>query len=173
MSNAMYSTPIYQDYPDIRAYALGYVIVLETDDDALLVKIYEHLTPEAPYHVLIQASLGEQGLMDVKKVLQQYLSQAKAGIHIVVAGSEAFLWQIQQTMASQGCLRDEYSLIVAGEAQRLVYCVHCGHQQLSAVSDFCHCESCGVHLLIRTHFSQRLGAYMGVCANAQQPMGVQ
>ena len=58
MSNAMYSTPIYQDYAAIRAHASGYVIVLETGDDTVLAQIYAHLRPEAPYQVLIQTSSG-------------------------------------------------------------------------------------------------------------------
>lgn len=171
MSDAMYSTPIYQDYASIRKHASSYVIVLEQDDDAVLQQIYAQFSPDASYSILIASSTDLQGWEQVKNALSQYLAQVKAGVHTVVVGSEAFIWQIQQTLTAQGCMHDEYSLIRSASKQKAVYCVHCSHQQMTQATEFCHCEACGVYLLIRSHFSERLGAYMGVCANAHQPMG--
>jgi hypothetical protein len=33
----------------------------------------------------------------------------------------------------------------------------------------CSCRHCGVKLFVREHFSQRLGAYMGVCLDPDRP----
>ncbi|MCK8639500.1 hypothetical protein M1L59_02015 [Acinetobacter schindleri] len=173
MSNTMYSTPTYQDYRDIRLSSSSYLIVLELEDDAVLEQICSHLGEATPYRLLIQPSVDDYGLEAVLHALTQYLSQAKAGVHSIVVGSENFIWKIQHSLNQLGGLPEEFTLILHtdGQLNKQVYCVHCGHQQITQEKEYCTCEQCKVHLMIRTHFSQRLGAYMGVCANAHQPLG--
>lgn len=173
MSNTMHSTPTYQDYRDIRIFASSYLIVLEREDDVVLEQIRGHLGEATPYQLLIQLSADEYGLEAVLYALTQYLSQAKAGVHSIVVGNETFIWKIQRSLTQLGCLKEEFTQILHadGQPKKQVYCVHCGHQQITQEKEYCTCEQCKVLLMIRTHFSQRLGAYMGVCANAHQPMG--
>jgi hypothetical protein len=47
--------------------------------------------------------------------------------------------------------------------------VHCGLSQPGTTHDSLHCSGCRVLLEVREHFSRRLGAYIGVCANPDQP----
>ncbi|MOA57558.1 hypothetical protein D3C78_1817610 [compost metagenome] len=52
---------------------------------------------------------------------------------------------------------------------RRVFCVHCANCQPAGAAAHLTCAHCGVVLEVRRHFSQRLGAYLGVCADADQP----
>ena len=171
MSNAMQSTPVYQEYAHIPVVASSHIVVLEHEDDAVLENIHLQLGAERPYQLLIQPHADQHSLDVIQQALGQYLTQAKAGIHTVVVGSERFIWQMQQVLVQHGFMQGEYSLILSGQPQKSLYCVHCSQLLVTTENEYCHCEQCGVFLLIRTHFSQRLGAYMGVCANAHQPMG--
>jgi hypothetical protein len=47
--------------------------------------------------------------------------------------------------------------------------VHCGLSQPGTTHDSLQCSGCRVLLEVREHFSRRLGAYIGVCANPDQP----
>jgi DNA-directed RNA polymerase subunit RPC12/RpoP len=100
--------------------------------------------------------------------LQVLLSQAPAGTRLYAVGDESFLWQAQRTARQAGLLVDEIELFKQGTRRRL-YCVHCSGFQDVADEGECTCSHCGLRLLVREHFSQRLGAYMGVCLNPDQP----
>ena len=65
-------------------------------------------------------------------------------------------------------LGDEIELFKQG-ARRRLYCVHCGHFQDIGSEGECTCGQCRVKLFVREHFSQRLGAYMGVCIDPDSP----
>ncbi|WP_279649500.1 dimethylamine monooxygenase subunit DmmA family protein [Pseudomonas cyclaminis] len=52
---------------------------------------------------------------------------------------------------------------------RQVYCAHCGLTQAAGPAPLLNCIGCHVGLEVRTHFSRRLGAYLGVCINPDQP----
>ena len=67
-----------------------------------------------------------------------------------------------------GLLGDEIELFKQG-ARRRLYCVHCGHFQDIGSEGECTCGQCRVKLFVREHFSQRLGAYMGVCIDPDSP----
>ena len=172
MSKAMYSTPIYQDYAHIHAAASSYVFVLEKEDEITLQRITAQINKTVLYHVLIAETLDQNNIELFQDLLIQHISRVKAGLHSVVVGSESFIWKIQKLLVQQGCLEQEYSLIKTESTDKDIYCVHCGHQQTTYASEYCTCAHCGIHLVVRTHFSQRLGAYIGICANVQQPTGV-
>ena len=174
MSTAMFSTPNYQNYTDIKTSASGYLVLLEQQDDELIHQLSGLIPVDSPIQVIVQNQTDDAALADFLNAVTQALQAKKAGIHSVVIGSESFIWMTHQCLQTFGCLKEEMTLILnikAGQ-KRNVYCVHCGHQQQTEEQEFCTCEHCQVHLYIRTHFSQRLGAYMGVCANAHEPMGV-
>jgi DNA-directed RNA polymerase subunit RPC12/RpoP len=50
-----------------------------------------------------------------------------------------------------------------------VYCVHCAQAHDYGADDEVTCMHCGVRLAVRGHFSERLGAWLGVCADADHP----
>lgn len=100
--------------------------------------------------------------------LQMLLEQAPAGTRLQVLGDEAFLWHVCRLARHAGLLADEIELFKLGERRRL-YCVHCSEMQDIGSETECNCRHCGVKLFVREHFSQRLGAYMGVCLDPDRP----
>ena len=100
--------------------------------------------------------------------LQMLLEQAQAGTRLYVCGDESFLWHIHRLARQAGLLGDEIELFKQG-ARRRLYCVHCGHLQDIGSEGECTCGQCRVKLFVREHFSQRLGAYMGVCIDPDSP----
>ncbi|WP_124664798.1 dimethylamine monooxygenase subunit DmmA family protein [Burkholderia sp. Bp8998] len=99
------------------------------------------------------------------------LNESAVGVRLYVCGDEAFVWQIRRVAQAAGMLPDEVVATVSG-MRRTVYCVHCGtshaHDGHDA-RDEVTCPSCDVRLSVRQHFSARLGAYLGVCADADRP----
>ncbi|KGT47458.1 dimethylamine monooxygenase subunit DmmA family protein (plasmid) [Acinetobacter sp. ANC 7454] len=174
MSTAMFSTPNYQNYTDIHPSAAGYLILLEQQDDVLVQQVLGLIPADVRTQVIVQHQTDDAALAKFLNSVTQALQLEKAGIHSVVIGSESFIWMTHQCLQGLGCLKEEMTLVLNHRAgqKRNVYCVHCGHQQQTEEEECCTCEHCHVHLFIRSHFSQRLGAYMGVCANAYDPMGV-
>ncbi|MGP0173636.1 dimethylamine monooxygenase subunit DmmA family protein [Pseudomonas sp. NCHU5208] len=113
----------------------------------------------------------QEGLPSIEALylrLQMLLEQAQAGTRLYVIGDESFLWHVQRLARQAGLLGDEIELIRQGVRRRL-YCVHCGHFQDIGSEGECTCGQCRVKLFVREHFSQRLGAYMGVCIDPDSP----
>lgn len=174
MNDAMLSTPVYAQLKEIPVHAPRYVCVVQGQAETFLSDFVQH-TAVDPLVLHAEAMQFDPTWSLCADQLGSQLQHGSAGVHVVLYGNESFIWQMYQVLAKEGCLAEEYSFVLAErhlEAYKTVYCVHCGHLQTSTEAQFCHCEQCQVHLYIRRHFSTRLGAYMGVCADAQQPHGV-
>ncbi|MGQ2387595.1 MULTISPECIES: dimethylamine monooxygenase subunit DmmA family protein [Acinetobacter] len=176
MMEAMHSTPRYQTVETLHWNAPKYVMVLQHAASAVTQQLTK-MSKQHPQTVqLMLDSQQDQALAGLLHELETVLQQEKAGVRAVVCGDESFVWTVQQCLVGTGCLDEEISLIADSSSlqnpRKKVYCVHCGHIQHTVKDELCSCEQCQVELLIRSHFSERLGAYMGVCANAHQPMGV-
>lgn len=102
--------------------------------------------------------------------LSGLLGSAPAGTHLYVCGDESFLWRVSELARAAGLLEEEIELVKAGERREL-YCVHCATRQSIGAEAETTCSGCSVRLMVRDHFSRRLGAYMGVCADADRPYG--
>lgn len=113
-----------------------------------------------------QRSSGDIDLLEVH--LLTLLSSAPVGTRLYACGDESFVWRIYRLARSSGLLAEEIELVKAG-SRRELYCVHCATLQSIGDEDEATCHGCGVHLTVREHFSRRLGAYMGVCLNPDQP----
>lgn len=100
--------------------------------------------------------------------LRGRLARAAVGVRLFLCAPQQVLWDLHALARSAGLIESEIALHAVEEAQRRVFCVHCGTLQ-SGDPDGTTCRSCGVKLLVRDHFSARLGAYMGVCADADRP----
>jgi hypothetical protein len=50
-----------------------------------------------------------------------------------------------------------------------VWCTHCHGFTEQVTTNVVPCAGCGRHLLVRDHFSRRLGAFMGVMVDAEAP----
>ena len=102
------------------------------------------------------------------QALGNRLNLARCGLRLELRGDEAFIWPLQALARSAGLQDDEIILSHVPGSSR-VFCVHCARCQPASIADALTCTHCGVHLEVRRHFSQRLGAYLGVCADADQP----
>lgn len=109
--------------------------------------------------------------------VRRRLDESRVGVRLYVCGDETFVWHIRRIAQAAGLLPEEVAAAVSG-TRRTVYCVHCGtahahdgreghdgHDEPDEVT----CPSCDVRLSVRQHFSARLGAYLGVCADADRP----
>nr|WP_275949679.1 dimethylamine monooxygenase subunit DmmA family protein [Jiella avicenniae] len=98
-----------------------------------------------------------------------HLARAKMGTQVHLAGSEAFLDEASAVAVACGIVGDGLTTELSGPATRRVQCVHCkGMMDEVAVTPFA-CSHCGINLTVRDHYSRRLGAFMGVCADAEAP----
>jgi dimethylamine monooxygenase subunit C len=102
-------------------------------------------------------------------MLDAFLLQARMGLRLYAIGSEPFLWQASTIATRQGLPVDAMQLELAGAPSRNVYCVHCRHILHDTGTTLVNCPSCGRTLSVRAHFSRRLGAYIGVQADAEEP----
>lgn len=106
---------------------------------------------------------------DFSQYLHKVLGSATIGSHLYIMGDEAFIWRIHGVARSAGLENDEIDITRTLAGPRLVYCVHCGLTQTAGTEPVLNCIGCDVGLEVREHFSQRLGAYLGVCTNPDQP----
>ena len=161
MQEVMQSTPSYRQAQELKPVHGQYLLILQQANTLEARHLAEQF---AAFPTLLATS---EAFSDE---LTAQLQQAHAGLHVVLCGDEIFLWQVTQSLMVQGLMKDEIQQVRTQPELKKVYCVHCGETQTTTAEEFCSCEHCGVYLLIRTHFSERLGAYMGVCANPDQPM---
>jgi hypothetical protein len=106
---------------------------------------------------------------DFARRLHQVLLSATVGSHLYIMGDEAFIWRIHGEARNAGLEDDEVDITRTIAGPRLVYCVHCGLTQVAGPELLLSCTGCAVGLEVREHFSKRLGAYLGVCTNPDQP----
>jgi len=157
--------------PVLRAGASRHVVVVLGPPDAAMREFLDALRGVAADRQTLLAfpAATQDDAQAVMLALQQSLAQAQAGAQLYLLGPEALIWRLCNLARSMGLQPEEISLLRAQSAERPVYCVHCASLQQAGPGLETNCAHCGVRLFVREHFSQRLGAYMGVCANAQQP----
>lgn len=174
MMEAMNSTPKYQHIEALQSKATKYLLLMQHTNNLIEQQLAERLLSHQQMKVISLTAQHDDALAQLLNSITDELKQLKAGIHTVICGDESFLWMVQQCVVQSGCLKEEISLVLDGSVQpkiKNIYCVHCGHLQKTVADDYCTCEHCHVELMIRSHFSERLGAYMGVCANVHQSVG--
>ena len=101
--------------------------------------------------------------------LNVMLGQAKMGTRIYIAGTEGFIGQAMQLALNHGVDHASLHCEHRGSAARRVQCVHCkGITDNVRTSPFA-CSHCGLPLLVRDHYSRRIGAFQGVNIDAEEP----
>lgn len=108
-------------------------------------------------------------LDQLTQALAALLHSGQVGLHLELHGDEAFIWTLHAVARNAGLLNDEIVLHCTREEGRTLFCVHCATLQTGTAATLQACAHCGVVLEVRRHFSERLGAYLGVCADADQP----
>lgn len=101
--------------------------------------------------------------------LRVMLSAADMGTRLYVAGTEGFIGRAMQVALDLGMDHASIPAEHRGSLARRVQCVHCkGITENVTTSPF-DCSHCGLPLLVRDHYSRRLGAFQGVNIDAEEP----
>jgi hypothetical protein len=101
--------------------------------------------------------------------LDAMLEHARMGTRIYIAGTEGFIGQAMQVALKHGVDHASIHCEHRGSAARRVQCVHCkGITENVTTSPFT-CTHCGLALLVRDHYSRRIGAFQGVNIDAEEP----
>lgn len=97
------------------------------------------------------------------------LSQAQMGWQLYLAGSEGLIGQAHAMALAAGLDPGAIQAEHRGHLARRVQCVHCKGVTEGVTQDPFRCAHCGLALFVRDHFSRRLGAFQGVCIDAETP----
>ncbi|WP_223461887.1 dimethylamine monooxygenase subunit DmmA family protein [Pseudomonas sp. GL-RE-19] len=165
------SVPLYSPVVFNR-YATRHVFVSDGTDSDVRDRMILEVGAETD---LISLSIGSPAIADKNELHQalfNLLRDARIGIHLYLFGDESFIWTLHALAVAQGLSNEEITLGHSGSrTHQLIYCVHCADLQTQPVGHTLTCQNCGVELEVRAHFSRRLGAYLGVCLNADEPYG--
>lgn len=101
--------------------------------------------------------------------LDQVFAKATMGTRIYVAGVEGLIGQTVALAQRYGVKPMSVRQQHCGSLKRRVQCVHCKGMTEDVTTQIVRCTHCGVSLFVRDHFSRRLGAFMGVSADAEEP----
>jgi dimethylamine monooxygenase subunit C len=101
--------------------------------------------------------------------LKVTLRSARMGTRLYLSGTEGFIGQAMQVALDLGVdfhsIRTEHR----GSTARRVQCVHCKGFTDNVTTSPYVCSHCNLQLLVRDHYSRRLGAFQGVCIEAEEP----
>ena len=101
--------------------------------------------------------------------LRGALANATMGTRLYAAGTEPFIGSVIQEALQAGI---DYKSVLTehrGSAKRRVQCVHCKGFTENVTETPFKCGHCGLNLFVRDHYSRRLGAFQGVCVDAEVP----
>lgn len=101
--------------------------------------------------------------------LRDLLGAARMGTQLYLAGSEGLIGQARAVAQAAGLLPEAIQSEHRGSIARRMQCVHCKGITENVTTDPFTCSHCGLTLFVRDHFSRRLGAFQGVCVDAETP----
>jgi predicted RNA-binding Zn-ribbon protein involved in translation (DUF1610 family) len=181
-SKPVYSALVWQQQ------ANAHLVLVEGSAGGLAaMKLFQQMLPQQSITVIYETEAGDADYTSaLKKVvpddlqvlsthdaamkaLEAYLPTALMGLRIYVAGSEKFMWDIAQIVQQYGVDDADIAKELTGTLARSVYCVHCKAITHNAHTNIQVCAGCGKNLFVRDHFSRRLGAYMGLMVDAEDP----
>jgi len=102
-------------------------------------------------------------------VIAAALADAGMGTQVYAAGTENLIAQVIAVALEAGLDPDATLAEHRGSLERRVQCVHCKAITEHVTTQPVACSGCGLMLLVRDHFSRRLGAFQGVCVDAEEP----
>ena len=145
----------------------------EVIDSDLAVSDIEIWTVQVIAPGIQAAASGEtrafRAVADLLSNLSHRLSRDTVGLRLYAAGTEAFLWDVNNLGRAAGLGDGEIFLAQAGSLRRRVYCTHCKSMIEGVTTSIVKCWACGANLFVRDHFSRRLAAFMGVAVDAEVP----
>ncbi|MFN8829751.1 MAG: dimethylamine monooxygenase subunit DmmA family protein [Labrys sp. (in: a-proteobacteria)] len=101
--------------------------------------------------------------------LTQTLATAHMGTQIYLAGTEGLVGQAMLVALDAGVDHASIQAEHRGSEARRVQCVHCKGITENVTTQPVICAHCGLTLLVRDHYSRRIGAFQGVCIDAEEP----
>ncbi|MCV2871980.1 hypothetical protein OEZ71_06695 [Defluviimonas sp. WL0050] len=101
--------------------------------------------------------------------IQRVLSDAHMGLQIYLAGTEGLMGRAMSAALAAGLPLAAIQTEHRGSVARRMQCVHCKGITEDVTTDPFVCAHCGLNLFVRDHFSRRIGAYQGVCVDAEDP----
>jgi dimethylamine monooxygenase subunit C len=101
--------------------------------------------------------------------LDVVLSTERMGMRIYLAGTEGFIGQTMKVAIERGIDFNSILTEHRGSEARRVQCVHCKGITDDVKTQPVKCSHCGLSLLVRDHYSRRIGAFQGVCIDAEEP----
>ncbi|MFT3689562.1 dimethylamine monooxygenase subunit DmmA family protein [Paenirhodobacter sp.] len=97
------------------------------------------------------------------------LLDAHMGTQLYLAGTEGLIGQATAEALAAGLPAEAIQTEHRGSIARRMQCVHCKGITENVTTDPFTCAHCGLTLFVRDHFSRRLGAFQGVCVDAETP----
>jgi predicted RNA-binding Zn-ribbon protein involved in translation (DUF1610 family) len=101
--------------------------------------------------------------------LRGAFGEARMGFQLYLAGTEGLIGQVMAEALAAGLPLDAIQTEHRGSIARRMQCVHCKGVTEGVVTDPFVCAHCGLTLFVRDHYSRRLGAFQGVCVDAETP----
>lgn len=101
--------------------------------------------------------------------LEGVLSISRMGMRLYAAGNEPLIGLVIKTAVSHGIVYSSLMTEHRGSLRRRVQCVHCKGITENVTTNPAKCSHCGLMLLVRDHYSRRIGAFQGVCIDAEVP----
>lgn len=171
-----------------KEHATDHVVIAHAEGGVGVLKLFQMMTPKQPIKVLfaddaraqrsyrdIISKLVDEGLQilddkeGVLSAVSATLDDCVMGTQFYIAGNEDFIWAASQILKSVGVDDKNVMKEQCGSLARPVYCVHCKTIDPEVHHNVYTCPGCGRHLFVRDHFSRRLGAYMGLMVDAEEP----
>jgi dimethylamine monooxygenase subunit C len=97
------------------------------------------------------------------------LTTTTMGTRVYIAGTEGFIGEAMQVALDHGIDFNSIKTEHKGSEARRVQCVHCKGITDGVTTSPYSCTHCGLSLLVRDHYSRRIGAFQGVCIDAEEP----
>ncbi len=129
-------------------------------------------TAEGPSQIGDLRPLAVQTAPDLEAagpMLTRLLGSAHMGTQLFLAGSEGLMGHLSALATANGLPLDAIQMEHRGTIARRMQCVHCKGITDNVTTDPFTCSHCGLTLFVRDHFSRRLGAFQGVCVDAETP----
>ncbi|MEW6631055.1 MAG: dimethylamine monooxygenase subunit DmmA family protein [Pseudomonadota bacterium] len=101
--------------------------------------------------------------------LSACMDTAPAASRLYVAGSEPFLSLVRRLARDRGFAADAMLAELAGSGARRAQCVHCKTVYDDIARRAFDCTRCQVTLIVRDHYSRRIGAYQAVVLYPSDP----
>jgi hypothetical protein len=101
--------------------------------------------------------------------LDGLLSISRMGTRLYAAGNEPLISLVVKTALSHGVVHSSIMTEHRGSLRRRVQCVHCKGITENVTTNPAKCSHCGLMILVREDYSRRIGAFQGVCIDAEVP----